>query len=143
MNRYSSFLVLSLLVILWSGTLQASDYYSLLDVRYEMGLKKTFLGGPFRGKSFCEELNQIVWDNVRPGCGSCRKEAQYCDKWSQLNEPYLRVMNRQAAPFIYAIVGPKNRIVFSGAARAVVERECEWTARNFRANGYPDARCVR
>lgn len=143
MNRYNIFLVVTSLAILWSGASHAADYFSLLDVRYETGLKKTFLGGPFSGKRFCEELNQTVWDHAQPACGNCKKEVQFCAPWSQLNEPYQRVLKGQAAPFVYVITATKHRIIFSGSTKAVIERECEWTAQNFRAGGYPEARCVR
>lgn len=143
MNCYRGLVVVTALAILWPGASRAADYFSLLDVRYDTGLKKTFLGGPFSSKGFCEELNQSVWDNVQPGCGNCKKEVQFCARWSQLNEPYKKVLKGEAAPFVYSITAKKHRIIFSGSTRTVVERECEWTAQNFRANGYPDARCVR
>lgn len=143
MARYRLVLAATFLAFSWTSTSHAADYFSLLDVRYQTGLTKTFLGGPFGTKRLCEELNQTVWNNVQPSCVNCKKEAQLCFAWSQLNEPYQRVLKGQPAPFVYAIGAPKHRIIFSGATRTVVEQECEWTAANFRANGYPDARCVR
>jgi hypothetical protein len=143
MIRYRLVIAVTALAISWPGTSLAADYFSLLDVRYETGLKKTFLGGPFSSRNLCDELNHSVWDNVQPTCGNCKKEVQFCAAWSELNEPYQKVLKGQPAPFVYAIAAKKHRIIFSASTRVIVERECEWTAANFRANGYPDARCVR
>lgn len=52
----------------------AEDYFAMLDVRCDTGLKKTFLGGPYKDKPFCEKNNKTVWDNVQPVCGNCKRE---------------------------------------------------------------------
>lgn len=143
MGIYTRVLLGLLLTISWSNNSIASDFFSLLDVRYETGLKKTFLAGPFNGKAWCEKLNQNTWDSVQPVCGNCKKEMQFCAEWSQLKEPYQRVFNGERSPFVYVIATKKNRIIFSGASRSAVEQECEATAQNLRASGYADARCVR
>lgn len=121
----------------------AEDYFAMLDVRYDTGLKKTFLGGPYKDKPFCEKNNQTVWDNVQPVCGNCKRELQICGKWSELNDPLRKVMRGEPAPHFYVSATPKNKIIFSGASRAVVEEECELNARMFRENGYATARCIR
>lgn len=121
----------------------AEDYFAMLDVRYESGLKKTFLGGPYKDKQFCEKNNQIVWDNVRPVCGGCQREIQLCGSWSQLNDPLRKVMHGEMTMLVYVSATPKNKIIFSGASRKVVEEECELSAKTFRENGYSAARCIR
>lgn len=138
---------LLLALVIWSSligaTARAADFFSLLDVRYETGVKKTFLGGPFNGKAFCEKLNQNVWDSVQPVCGNCKRETQLCGEWAQLNEPFRAVVDGRKAPFVYVLATKKNRIIISGESRAIVEEECESTARQFQLGGYPEARCVR
>lgn len=136
----STFVLAASLVAISS---HAADYFSLLEVRYDNGLKKSFLAGPFSGKPFCEKLNQNVWDNVLPVCGTCKKELQICSEWSQLSAPFSAVLDSKPSPLVYVIATKKNRIIFSGAYRPVIEAECEATAKNFRTNGYPEARCVR
>ena len=137
--------LLLIIISTWLATVPAYavDYFSLLDVRYETGIKKTFLAGPFGTRPFCEKLNQNVWDNVQPVCGNCKRETQMCGEWAQLNEPFLAVLGGRKAPFVYVLATKKNRIILSGASRAIVEVECEATAKQFQLGGYPDARCVR
>lgn len=140
---YTRVLIGFLLAVSWPSSSPASEFFSLLDVRYETGLKKTFLGGPFNGKAWCEKLNQNTWDGVQLVCGNCRKEAQFCAEWSQFTEPYKGVFKGARSPFVYVIVTRKNRIIVSGASRPAVVHECEATAQKFRASGYPNAQCVR
>ena len=57
---YTKILLGFLLTIFWPSNSIASDFFSLLDVRYETGLKKTFISGPFNGKAWCEKLTARV-----------------------------------------------------------------------------------
>jgi hypothetical protein len=121
----------------------AADYFSILDVQYENGIKKTFLGGPYSGKAWCEKMNKNTWDHIQPVCGNCSKEISMCSDSSALNEPFRKVMNGEPAPMIYVKATAKGRIVLSGANKVVIEKECKDMALSFQLNGYPDAQCVR
>ena len=121
----------------------AQDYFSLLDVRYEAGMKKSFLGGPYRGKSHCDKVNQNTWDHIQPVCGNCTKETQACAPWADLTGPLLAVMQNQPTTIIYIDAMPKSRIILSGANRTTLLQECETSAKLFREAGYSTARCVK
>lgn len=137
------FILLPLLCVFFSPIAYAADYFSVLDVRYENGMKKTFLGGPYTTKAWCEKMNQNTWDHIQPACGNCAKEINMCADSSALSEPFRKVMNGEPAPVAYVKATAKGRIVLSGANKANIDKECEDTALSFRSNGYPDARCVR
>lgn len=122
---------------------RAQDYFSLLDVRYEVGIKKSFLGGPYRGKSHCDKVNQNTWDHIQPVCGKCTKETQACAPWSELDGPLLAAMQNRTTTMIYVDAMPKSRIILSGASRDTLIQECETSAKLFREAGYSTARCVK
>lgn len=120
----------------------ATDYYHLLNVRYSSGLVKSFLGGPYSQKSWCEKQAQTVWDNVLTTCGSCRRELQECGEISKIPAYYLKTFQNEPIANPYVTVTPKGRIVFSGVTRDIALTECRHTASQFRANGLTNAQCI-
>ena len=134
--------VAALLIFVPFASAHAEDYFSWLDVRYEGGLKKSFLAGPYRDKGSCERLVRVTWDNIQPVCGNCKKEMEFCGTYDSLNQPLRDVLDGKPTALTYVMGTKKNRIIVSGADAATVLAECENTANNFRMNGFPDARCI-
>lgn len=122
----------------------SSQRYGWLEVRFETGLKKTFLAGPYAGDEACKKNMQKVWDSLEPTCEACKRELQMCVSWTTLTKPFQDVMKRERSEYVkYVIATDKHRIIISGASKTAVETECERSAEVFRSNGYPDAVCVR
>lgn len=119
-----------------------SSFISFLAVRYEHGLVKYFLGGPYPGKSTCDKLGQAVWDNVVATCGTCKRELQACFQESAVSDVYLRAFRNEVIPIPYVTGIPNARVIFAGLDRENVIRECRHTASQFRASGYASAACV-
>lgn len=144
MGRARWTLVVGPLVVFTAISLnaRAADYYHLLNVRYPSGLVKTFLGGPYSRKSWCEKQAQTVWDNVLTTCGTCKKELQQCGEASVIPDSYLKTFRNEPIPSPYVTATPKGRIVFSGVRRDIALAECGHTAAEFRAHGFAEARCI-
>jgi len=140
-----SCVILSVLLVLIATPWQmvaAADFYHLVTVRYETGLVKYFLGGPYTGKSSCEKLAQTVWDNVATTCGTCKREFQACYESSVFPVVYKRTFRNELIPNPYVSATPKGRIIFAGVSRAAAIEECQHTATQFRASGFGQAACL-
>ena len=120
----------------------AADFYHVLSVRYEGGLVKNFLGGPYNGKAGCEKNAQAVWDNVITTCGSCTKEVIGCMESSAFPDLYKKTFRNEIIPNPYVAATQKGRIVYSGVGHATAFRECQHTATQFRTSGFPQAVCI-
>lgn len=131
------------LTIFYCQNILANQYFSWLSAEYQNGAVKTFLQGPFESKSFCNELNQITWNNTYTSCGNCKKTEFYCADIKTLQEGYKKILSGKESftPYVYA--SKKAKIFFSGISKSVAIDECKRLANVFKENLDKNARCIQ
>lgn len=140
--RFAIFAMFGLMLAAVYRNAGASEYVSLIFVRYSDSTLKTFVQGPDKSKALCEKLSQVTWDNIVTVCGKCSLEKSICLRTYEIEEMYADVLQSNEAIHPYVIATPKSRIIISGIVQSAAIAECQRLAQNFRSNGYRDARCL-
>lgn len=120
----------------------AADFYAWLVVRYPEKAVRTFLQAPYASKARCERSNQATWDNVITACGTCSVEVKQCAPLDELPDLFRKTLRQEPAAFPYVVANQKARIITSGVPTSYAIEECHRLAGEFKAGGYPEARCV-
>ena len=131
-----------ILIMFYCQNIFASEYFSWLSAEYQDGAVKTFLQGPFETKSFCNELNQITWNNTYTACGNCKKTEFYCADMDTLEEGYKKLFRGEKSFAPYVIATDKARMFFSGVHKSIAIAECKRLAKVFKENLNKNARCI-
>lgn len=142
-KNYTFLSFIIILITLYSPNVFATEYFSWLSAQYQNGAVKTFLQGPFETKSFCNELNQITWNNTYTACGNCKKTQYYCADIETLEEGYKKILQGKKSFTPYVVATKKGRIFFSGVQKSVAIAECERLAKIFKENANNNSRCVK
>ena len=121
----------------------AQEHVGSLVVRYPGSqIVQTFLQGPYSSKSRCESLMQTTWDNHHKACGTCWVDDKSCVPAVDVPHDYSKALRKEKATYPYLIATPKGRIIISGISIKQAIEMCRQNEKNFRLNGYGDARCV-
>ena len=138
-NRTFAVLVFALVI---GAPAVAADFYAWLVVRYPEKAVRTFLQAPYVSKALCERSNQATWDNVITACGNCSVEVKQCAPLDELPDLFRKTLRQEPAAFPYVVANQKARIITSGVPTSYAVEECQRLAAEFKAGGYPEARCV-